>query len=294
MGIGDEIRARRLGGERISAQRVFTNRITEKEAFTWKVGDLRRFNRDDPDAVLDVGAPRRNLLAFYGHGGVGKTSLSLELERQFLAEAGGPRRHTVRVDFSEPTARDPEIHLLGLRAGLAPLVSFPAFDTALGLYWARQNPGIPLAGFVAQQSALGSVARREQFARDLAEFTQDIIDSAGLIVGGTSRAAKFAWRWVQDTRVVRALRRDCPFFESCVTEDSVEQLRIHLPLLLAWDLAQARNGISRRPGRRRTSTSPSSSTPSSTSPTSAAPPASATSRTRCAAACSSSRTCCSC
>jgi hypothetical protein len=238
MGIGDEIRARRLGGARISAQRIFTNRMTEKDAFDGKAGELRERRRRDPDLVLDVAAPRRNVVTFYGDGGVGKTSLSLELERQFLAGPDGARRRAVRVDFSEPAARDPEIYALKLRAGLAGLGEFPAFDTALALYWARQNPGVPLADFVGRQAALGTAASRDRFARDLTEFTQSVVDGAGLVVGGASRAVKFAWRQVRDTLTVRTLRRACPFFEACATEDDADQLRIHLPLLLAWDLAR--------------------------------------------------------
>jgi hypothetical protein len=236
MGIGDEIRARRLGGVTISAQRIFTNRITEQEAFSGKVEELRRLRSQDPELVLDFIAPRRNLLTFYGDGGVGKTSLSLELQRRFIADQDRTRHHAVRIDFSEPTARDPELYVLALRAGLAPFKEFPAFDTALALYWARQNPGIPLTDFVSQQTSLGTVAARDRFARDLSDFTQSVVDGAGLVIGGASRAVRFAWRQIQDSLIIRNLRRSCPFFESCVTEEDTEQFRIHLPLLLAWDL----------------------------------------------------------
>ncbi|CAI7978110.1 conserved hypothetical protein [Frankia sp. Hr75.2] len=234
MGIGEEIRARRLGGARISAQRIFTDRVSEAEAFTAKLDELRQLRTEHPDVALDFAAPRRNVLAFYGDGGIGKTSLSRELERRFLAGSG--RRQAVRIDFSEPTARDPELYVLHLRSGLASLKTFPAFDTGLALYWARQNPGVPLADFVAHQSSLGTTAQRQRFARELSEFTQSVIDGAGLVVGGASRAARFAWRQVQNSRVVRDLRKNCPFFEACATEEDTEQLRLHLPLLLAWDL----------------------------------------------------------
>ncbi|MCL9759193.1 hypothetical protein [Frankia sp. AiPa1] len=235
MGIGEEIRARRLGGARISAQRIFTNRISETEAFAGKVDELRQLQAEHPDVTLDFSAARRNVLAFYGDGGIGKTSLSRELERRFLA-VDQKNRQAVRIDFSEPAARDPELYVLHLRAGLAPLKEFPAFDTGLALYWARQNPGIALADFVAHQSSLGTAAQRQLFARELSDFTQGVLDNAGLVVGGASRAARFAWRQIQNSRVVRDLRKNCPFFEACATEQDTEQLRLHLPLLLAWDL----------------------------------------------------------
>jgi hypothetical protein len=244
MGIGDEIRTRRLGGVRVSAQHVFTNRMPEREAFEGKAAELRERIAAEPDLIHDFTAARRNVLAFYGDGGIGKTSLSRELERLFLAEEGEAARCGVRVDFSEPTSLDPEVLLLQVRAGLTSLGGFPAFDTALAVYWARQNPGTPLAEFVARQSSLGGVATRDRFARDLAEFTQSLVDSAGLAVGGASRAAKFAWRQIQDALVARDLRRNCPFFEQVVTEPDIDQFRLHLPLLLAWDLTRLRG---RRP-----------------------------------------------
>ncbi|KJE20339.1 hypothetical protein FF36_05397 [Frankia torreyi] len=65
MGIGEEIRARRLGGARISAQRIFTDRLSEAEAFAGKVDELRQLRTEHPDVTLDFGAARRNVLAFY-------------------------------------------------------------------------------------------------------------------------------------------------------------------------------------------------------------------------------------
>ncbi|KPM56418.1 hypothetical protein ACG83_00135 [Frankia sp. R43] len=208
--------------------------MSQAEAFAGKLEELRQLRTAHPDVSLDLTAPRRNVLAFYGDGGIGKTSLSRELERRFLA--GSQRRQAVRIDFSEPTARDPELFVLHLRSGLAPLKHFPAFDTGLALYWARQNPGVPLTDFVTHQSSLGTAAQRQRFARELSEFTQGIVDGAGLVVGGASRAARFAWRQIQNSLVVRDLRKNCPFFEACATEEDTEQLRLHLPLLLAWDL----------------------------------------------------------
>jgi len=249
MGIGDEIRTRRLGGVRVSAQHVFTNRMPEREAFDGKAAELRERVAAEPDLIHDFAAERRNVLSFYGDGGIGKTSLSRELERLFLTEEGEAARCAVRVDFSEPTSLDPEVLLLQVRAGLASLGGFPAFDTALAVYWARQNPGTPLAEFVARQSSLGVAATRDRFARDLAEFTQSLVDSAGLAVGGASRAAKFAWRQIQDALVARDLRRNCPFFEQVVTEPDIDQFRLHLPLLLAWDLTRLQGAAAGRVGR---------------------------------------------
>jgi hypothetical protein len=117
MGIGDAVRARRHGSA-LSAQRVFTNRDDQVAAFFELHERLSTLARRSPNVVLDLKAPRRNVLAFYGQGGIGKTRLSNELERRFRElELGKVRRGVVRIDFSEPSARDPELFLLALRAG---------------------------------------------------------------------------------------------------------------------------------------------------------------------------------
>lgn len=243
MGIADEIRARRRG-VRLSAQRLFTNRHMEKEAFEAKLGSLHELRAREVDWAVDLQSPRRNVLAFYGHGGIGKSRLSRELEQEFLA--GGSkqlRRAAVRVDFSEPSARDPELYLLALRAGMSRLAaSFPAFDTALALYWARQHPGASIADFVRNQSVLGGLADREALAGSLKEWVQGLLDNAGLVLGGTSRVVGLTWSKLQEQRTIKRLERQCPFFEGCMVEEDLDELRLHLPLLLAWDLSQLQRG----------------------------------------------------
>src|SRR4051794_29657790 len=59
-------------------------------------------------------------------------------------------------------ARYPELYLLALRAGVAGLArSFPAFDTCLALYSARQHPGMSMVESYATSTApSGSGASR--------------------------------------------------------------------------------------------------------------------------------------
>src|SRR5262245_22661309 len=102
MGIADEIRARRQG-VRLSAQRLFTNRNQEKALFERKLVELRELRSREPDWAVDLQSPRRNMLTFYGHGGIGKTRLSRELEQSFEAAKlpKGQKAATARVDFSD-------------------------------------------------------------------------------------------------------------------------------------------------------------------------------------------------
>lgn len=124
MGIADEVRKRRHG-VRLSAQRLFTNRTAEMALFDAKLRETRSARERQGEWALDLNSPRRNILTFYGYGGIGKTRLSCEVERRFLErpppDGTDRRRATVRVDFSEPSARDTELYLLALRAGLAQL-----------------------------------------------------------------------------------------------------------------------------------------------------------------------------
>jgi hypothetical protein len=241
VGIGDEVRARRHGVA-LSAQRLFTNREEEVAAFAAKLAAVRAVRADNPDVNLDLRSGRRNVLAFYGQGGIGKTRLSNECQRLFAEpkKPKGIKRAAVRVDFSEPSSRDPELYLLALRAGVAGIArSFPAFDTCLALYWARRHPGVSMVEFVRNQSSLGGVVDRDAFASNLRDFIQEfLLDSAGPVVGGASRAVLLTWERIRQSKVIRNLGRECPYLESCVQEEDLDELRLHLPLLLGWDLSR--------------------------------------------------------
>lgn len=181
------------------------------------------------------------MLTFYGLGGIGKTRLSSECQRLLLEpkKPKGTKRAAIRVDFSEPSGRDAELYLLALRAGMAGLASsFPAFDTCLALYWARCHPGVSMAEFVQNQSFLGGVVEREALARNLRDFITGVLDNAGPLVGGASRLAVLTWDRIREVRSMRILERDCPFLEACAREEDLDELRLHLPLLLGWDLGR--------------------------------------------------------
>ncbi len=63
----------------LSAQNTFTNRSEELEAF---FNSLEEQKLDDPVGMIeDVRSPRRNVLVFFGMGGIGKTRLSKEFRK---------------------------------------------------------------------------------------------------------------------------------------------------------------------------------------------------------------------
>jgi tetratricopeptide (TPR) repeat protein len=226
----------------LSAHRQFTNRHDETAVFLAKAEEMRARRADDPEVNLDLRLPRRNLMVFSGAGGIGKTRLSSECERLFR-EAERPKgalTTSIRIDFSEPSARDAELYLFALRAGLAPVASsFPAFDTCLSLYWARRHPGTPMDQFIRNQSLLGGVVDRDALASNLRDFVTGLLDGAGgPLVGGARRVAALTWDAIGRLREMRMLARECPWMEGCATKENLDELRLHLPLLLGWDLAR--------------------------------------------------------
>src|SRR4051812_18025647 len=126
----------------VAAQQVFTNRSDEVAAFERSIlRHAETISGTEISPVADRSQGRRNVLAFYGLGGIGKTTLSQELERRLVEGSlpEGPQGAVaVRVDLAEPGAADIEVLLLRLRAALGRLgPRWPAFDLALACYWAR-------------------------------------------------------------------------------------------------------------------------------------------------------------
>ncbi|MFJ4670176.1 hypothetical protein [Kitasatospora purpeofusca] len=114
-------------------------------------GLRRTLDEAEASPVMDRAQGRRNVLTLYGVGGIGKTTLSHELERRLLADALAEGRDdvvAVRVDLSEDGACDIEGLLLRRRAGPGQLGSrWQAFDLALAAYWARAHPGERTCGW---------------------------------------------------------------------------------------------------------------------------------------------------
>lgn len=217
-----------------SAQNTFTNRNAELDAFAAALSGLAL---DAPVRLVeDVHAPRRNILVFYGMGGVGKSRLSKELNRRY-AEQTGPaeQRAAVRVDFEHGGSGDLEGILLGIRAALGRWKgAWPAFDLAFAVYWERAHPGVPL------QSAVN--LRRGNDRSDLGSQLQDaienLLESPGGVLGIFTSASRRLGRGVRQRLDERRLLRDCPFFEPIIDTDDPAAMRTYLGSLLAWELAR--------------------------------------------------------
>ncbi|MFB7671862.1 tetratricopeptide repeat protein [Kitasatospora purpeofusca] len=226
----------------VTAQQVFTNRVDEVAAFERSVAGLRRtLDEAEVSPVMDRAQGRRNVLTLYGVGGIGKSTLSHELERRLLADAAAEGRDdvvAVRVDLSEDGACDIEGLLLRLRAGLGQLGSrWQAFDLALAAYWARAHPGEPLQDFLDSSPALRRASRSVGLGDQIAETVRDV-DPTGLggLTGLAHRAALATYRAVRDRVREGRLLADCELFAELVEADADYETLSYFPYLLAWDL----------------------------------------------------------
>ncbi|MBV9012532.1 MAG: hypothetical protein JO272_10865 [Pseudonocardiales bacterium] len=228
----------------LAAQQVFTDRVTEIAAFDASVESLQRsLSVAELSPVIDRSIPRTNVLVYFGVGGIGKTTLSQELENRFIGHgqsATNRTRAAIRFDFAEAAAFDIESYVLRLRAGLGGLArSWPAFDLAFGVYWERAHPGEPLREFINQDSVLRRVARSVGLSEQISET---LVDIAGVALPGAAKVTQVigdllygqAKKAVERHRVLSK----CELLGDLLDADAdadVETLS-YFPYLLAWEL----------------------------------------------------------
>ncbi|MEV5685751.1 tetratricopeptide repeat protein [Streptomyces sp. NPDC052164] len=228
----------------VTAQRVFTNRVNETTAFTRSLEGLHEaLDTAEVSPVVDRLQGRRNVLSFYGVGGIGKTTLSQELERRFLAEATADELDdvvSVRIDLSEDGACDIEGLLLRLRAGLGQLGSrWPAFDLALASYWARAHPGEPLREFLDASPVVRRASRSIGLSQQITETVGQVVPSeAGGLLGIAHHAALATYRAIRERVREGRLLSECELFAELIEADADYETLSYFPYLLAWDLEQ--------------------------------------------------------
>lgn len=226
----------------VAAQDVFTNRLSELESFD---AALASFAGIDPvSQVEDTRSPRRNVLVYYGMGGVGKTRLSLELERRFHHEhphSAPPDRVKLahRVDFDVTPPSDLETLLLGVRATLGRhRATWPAFDLAFAAYWERAHPGVPMQATLSKSSSVRQLGQELDLGNQIQDAVEDLLDSPGGVLGVFTAGAKVLGRSVVQRIREQRLLQECPFFGPVVAETDPSIMRPYLAALLAWDLAR--------------------------------------------------------
>ncbi|MDA0632134.1 tetratricopeptide repeat protein [Nonomuraea sp. MCN248] len=219
----------------ISAQQIFTNRVSEIGAFDRSIEVLAsRLEAAEISPVTDRRVPRWNVLVYYGVGGIGKTTLSTELERRFMSQ---DERAAVRVDFAESAVPDVESYVLRLRAGLGHLARrWPAFDLALCAYWERAHPGRPLEEFINGDSML---SRTSQAIGLPEQITGTIAEVIGVLPGVgevTHRVGSLLYNKAAKAIANHRTLKRCELLGELLEADADVETLSYFPYLLAWDL----------------------------------------------------------
>jgi len=229
---------------------VFSNRESEYGAVVQSIEFVRSQLNSESFDIEDLECPRRNVLAFYGVGGIGKTSLSRTLAvwladheagppQWRLPEHALPRTVPIRIDLSRSEAVDLESIVLTLRAELAVLGRpMPAFDLAFRRYWDRNRPGEPLEAYLRKHAAL------RRFSSSLPEQIDSVLEDAAQLLGLPGTVGVLAGKGL--LAVVRALRQrrrqhralHCRRLPDLLEAEPDLEALSYYPHLLAWDLSQ--------------------------------------------------------
>ncbi|MDZ5447215.1 tetratricopeptide repeat protein [Micromonospora sp. 4G57] len=234
---------------------LFTNRVPENRVFADAV--LMHLERV-LDGVAILGDPvRRNVVSFYGIGGIGKTMLSQRLEDWLRGELTGSTDwgdrpvfdqsvHTARIDFHGSKVVSAIDILLVLRAALAGEGrTFPAFDVGLAAWWALARPGEPLP-VIAKAGGLDVRAQIAATLTDalggaLDDTLRDVVSDAGGRLGIGPFSVRMGVRIVDAVRQRRLrgrLLRECDPLVA-ITErarrDPSQDIASSLAGLLSWD-----------------------------------------------------------
>ncbi|MFD5840035.1 hypothetical protein [Streptomyces chartreusis] len=226
-----------------SATDLFTDRVDEYTAFAEALRLHTRRIREG-SAILGTAA-RRNVISFYGIGGIGKTELSRRLEswaRGELAEPGDWSEsppivdtvRSVRIDFHGSRVVDAVDVVLRLRAAVAARnLRFPAFDLGLAAWWSLARPGTALPDLTS-----GAFDVRGQITDTLNET----LNEAGATFGVGPLTVRTGIRIVEAVREKRlrgrALRQCEPLVRIMEQTqlDPSDYVAATLCGLLSWDL----------------------------------------------------------
>ena len=179
-------------GTMTGGRSLFVDRVSESEALKTALLQHRmRIDRNLVDAKS-----LRNVLTFYGDGGVGKTELSRQLAQWIVGESSGVEHwgrppdtvvdETLRWEFNDSHGGlDPLTLLIVLRSHLGSIKeSWPAFDLAFGALFRTLRPGmeLELRSHKSGSTTLSSV---------LAGLFTDVVTGFDLTASGGIGAAGF-------------------------------------------------------------------------------------------------------
>lgn len=223
----------------ITVDEVFVDRVRYLTAFEEALRGLR----EHPASAAASAPPRHNALVFYGLGGIGKSTLSRQLERRLrdgeLAD-GAEHRLTGRIDLDDSSLADLETLVIAVRGTLGEAMSScPAFDLAFAVYWQRCHPGVPMQAAIAQNSSLGRLGESLSLSQQV-DSTLDALLGPIPLAGVARRAAGLLVGRIRERLRKDRLLADCPGFSQLLDVESPADMLPFLPALLSWDLAEHR------------------------------------------------------
>lgn len=242
----------RSNQQNLTAEDVFADRMDEWGAVARSLAAHAAAVRDPGFDVEDVERARRNVLVFYGVGGIGKSTFSRRLEQHLSADGpstaqwspvpqGVGRLLPVRIDLSRQSGVDFEDFLLALRLTAGRLERpMPAFDLALRRYWDVNHPGDPLEAYLRRSGFLrrfaAAVSLPDQVQSVLGDIAQAVAlpGTLGALVGQSLRSVVGALR--EHRQSVRALA-GCSRLADLLEADADLDALSYYAHLLAWDLA---------------------------------------------------------
>lgn len=243
----------RSNQQTLTAEDVFADRMDEWGAVARSLTTHAAALHEPGFNVEDFESPRRNVLVFYGVGGIGKSTFSRRLEEHLSSDGpstvqwtpvpeGVGRLLPVRIDLSRQSGLGFEDILLALRLTAARLGSpMPAFDLALRRYWDVNHPGEPLDAYLRRHGFLRrfatAVSLPEQVQSVLGDIAQAIAlpGTIGALVGQSLRSVVGSLR--EHRQSVRALA-GCTRLADLLEADADPDALSYYAHLLAWDLAQ--------------------------------------------------------
>ena len=248
-----------------SAQRLFTDRVGEQNAFDASLLALKAYVSGvegvRPD-VQSLSEPRRNLLHFYGGGGVGKTTLLSKLAKRASGDSadtphwGVPLKGRIfPLYYDLATSTDPTIDglLIAMRHGFARSgLEFTAFDLLLARYWKANHPSEDLTAFLKRKSRVLAFSERfgfkSQFDDLVGKIAADAANvgfsfSGGAIVKFAGATAMAARRGVLTQHALTHCARLRELSEAPPTPASAP----YYASALAWDLSSWKGSAEQAP-----------------------------------------------
>jgi len=243
----------------VQSAEAFTNRQLQWSLAAAALGEHLRTIAAREFDVEDLESARTNVIAFYGVGGVGKSTLLRKLEAALTAAdqrpqqwgtaiGAGERLLPVRIDLSRSasTGSDFERVVLTIRLALAGAVgrSLPGFDLALRHYWDAQHPGEPLEDYIRRTGLMGKFG--QLLPDQLQEAVTEVAGSLqlpgmiGSAAGQVATALVHALRERRErARALAGAARTAALLDAAPDLEALS----YYPHLLAWE-------ISRLPGKK--------------------------------------------